>query len=805
MKAFILKSCIALAITLTLSDYSSGQPYWHIQNSGTTSNLNSIKHRPTVIGEIFIAGDNGVILLTTNYGLAWERVNSGTDADLTSIEFLSSETALICGSGGTMLESTDGGRNWHSVVTNTTHNINDVVLSQYPTTIYAVGDEGLFMSLTNGVWTSSIIDTSDYNSLLVEFGFNTPRRIFVGGDYGEMRLSTNNGITWTRLNTGIQGNINRATDETTFQFVCDGGKVIYTNGSQIFVNNSGTTNDLHGVSSSNGIVYCGKNGTVLKNSVPVLTYTNKKLNAVYLPNNYETFIVGDSALIMFTRNINESQRSKMMNGNNISTWYNSNGWFNQVPGFFSGFEWPKGSGKYAKFSSGMMIGGLVGNDTLVVACDYNSEYLPGQTIGGVPYGNGTSDFRLYKLTHNTNDSDRMKWPNIQLGNSDQGAPVYYDSGSGILKPSDFGNQTMFSSFTDSYDSSHVYFPGRTRPLKADVKQITFGFNQPEELKNVIYQEYKIINRCNTQWRDFYICMYSDDDLGRASDDREGVDTVYGLAYTYNGGDFDEEYGQSPPATGFSIVRSPTAFTGNQNDTVAYYEGKNKRVRTGVKEIGMSSTIIFTDDTWQPQNYGSLYNTMKGLKFDGSPYINPLNSQPTKYIFSGDPVTNTGWVQGTHFDMRFYQNFGPVNMNPGDTQVIVIAQVIARGNSYLNSITKLRETTQTAKEYYDNMFSGVNIGISTISNTIPRKHTLYQNYPNPFNPVTHIKFEIASATFTMLKVFDITGREIKILVDENLNAGTYSVPFSAEDIGSGVYFYRLEAGDIIDTKKMILIR
>ena len=803
MKAFIIRSCIALAITLTLSDNSIGQPYWQIHNSGTTSNLNSIKHRPTFGTEIIIVGDNGVILLSTNYGMSWERINSGTNADLTSIEFINSENALISGSGGTMLESTNGGRNWHTVFTNTTHNINDVVLPQQTSTIYAVGDDGLFMSSTNGVWTSSIIDTSDFNSLVVNVG--TPTRIFLGGDFGEMRLSSNNGVNWTRLNTGIRGNINRATNETPAQFVCDSGKVIGINGSQIFVNNSGTFNDLFGISYSNGYLYCGKNGTLLKNYIIVPTHINKKLSALYVPNSYETFVVGDSGLIMFTRNINESQRSKMMNGNNISTWYNSNGWFNQVPGFFSGFEWPKGSGKYAKFSSGMMIGGLVGNDTLVVACDYNSEYLPGQTIGGVPYGNGTSDFRLYKLIHNVNDSDRMGWPSILLGNSDQGAPVNFDSTSGVMKPSDFGNQTMFCSFTDSYDSSHVHSPGRTRPLKADIKQITFCFNQPEELKNVIYQEYKIINRSNTQWRDFYICMYSDDDLGDASDDKEGVDTVYGLAYTYNGSNIDRNYGQSPPATGFSVIRSPIAITGNQNDTVAYYEGKNKRVRTGVKEIGLSSTIIFTDDTWQPQNHKQLYNTMRGMKFEGNPYINPVNSQPTKFIFSGDPVTNTGWVQDSNHDMRFYQNFGPMIMNPGDTQVIVIAQVIARGNSYLNSITKLRETSQIAKEYYDNMFSGVNIGISTISNAIPLKHTLFQNYPNPFNPVTHIRFEVASAVFTKLVVFDITGREVTTLLEKNLSAGTYSVPFHAENFGSGVYFYRLEAGDFIETKKMVLIR
>jgi hypothetical protein len=90
----------------------------------------------------------------------------------------------------------------------------------------------------------------------------------------------------------------------------------------------------------------------------------------------------------------------------------------------------------------------------------------------------------------------------------------------------------------------------------------------------------------------------------------------------------------------------------------------------------------------------------------------------------------------------------------------------------------------------------------------------QNYPNPFNPSTNIKFQIPSSKlgfgnwnlgFVSLKVFDVLGREVATLVNENLPAGSYQVTFNAEGLASGVYFYRLQTGALSETKRMILAR
>jgi len=98
-----------------------------------------------------------------------------------------------------------------------------------------------------------------------------------------------------------------------------------------------------------------------------------------------------------------------------------------------------------------------------------------------------------------------------------------------------------------------------------------------------------------------------------------------------------------------------------------------------------------------------------------------------------------------------------------------------------------------------------IGIQQISNIIPDKFNLYQNYPNPFNPVTNIKFDIQKNSFVKLKVYDIVGKEIAALVNENKSAGSYVVDFDATNLTSGVYFYRIETESFTETKRMVILK
>jgi len=110
----------------------------------------------------------------------------------------------------------------------------------------------------------------------------------------------------------------------------------------------------------------------------------------------------------------------------------------------------------------------------------------------------------------------------------------------------------------------------------------------------------------------------------------------------------------------------------------------------------------------------------------------------------------------------------------------------------------------------NKFNEVTAVENEDKKVLPTKYYLYQNYPNPFNPTTKINYslpfiESGNNVFVELKIFDVLGREISTLVNEKKNAGSYQVEFNAHNLPSGIYLYRLSAGNFVSTKKMILMK
>jgi hypothetical protein len=499
-----------------------------------------------------------------------------------------------------------------------------------------------------------------------------------------------------------------------------------------------------------------------------------------------------------------SLSSQKMDVNNVSTWFRNNGSYNRDPVTGNaGFEWPKATNKFARYASGLMIGAKYQSDTLVVYSSYNYEYLPGYTDNNcISQGKDDPLYRIYKLDYGVNNQDRTQWPNALLGNSDQGAPVYFDVQSNSWKPQDYGNQTMFYAYTDSYPESHNF----TQPIKVDIKQINYAFTQSGVLQDVVFSHYKIINRCGRTLNDVYISFWTDDDIGsNATSDKVGCDSLLRLGYTYKGISSDPQY-PTPPCVGFLLLKGADYFTGHNSDTVKYCEGGNTKIKPRYKDRGMESFIRYAngDPVYGDfNNYRELYRNMSGLGKNGQVIMHP-NGYPTKLSFSGDPVNGTGWVDPNGGDRRFMLTTGPVNMSPGDTQVIVMAQIITVGLNNLNSITKFKQYAAQVRNFYNNCFSGFAIGINNLTETA-KSFSLRQNYPNPFNPVTNIEFSIPSSQNVILQVYNALGEEAALLVNNRLSGGVYSVDWDASAFPSGVYFYSLRAGDFNETRKMVLIK
>jgi hypothetical protein len=94
---------------------------------------------------------------------------------------------------------------------------------------------------------------------------------------------------------------------------------------------------------------------------------------------------------------------------------------------------------------------------------------------------------------------------------------------------------------------------------------------------------------------------------------------------------------------------------------------------------------------------------------------------------------------------------------------------------------------------------------TLKNELPTTYSISQNYPNPFNPTTKINYSVPKTSYVTVKVYDILGRVVATIVNENKPVGNYSVQFNANRLTSGIYFYRMESGSFSQTKKLLLLK
>ncbi|MBK8552067.1 MAG: T9SS type A sorting domain-containing protein [Ignavibacteria bacterium] len=236
-------------------------------------------------------------------------------------------------------------------------------------------------------------------------------------------------------------------------------------------------------------------------------------------------------------------------------------------------------------------------------------------------------------------------------------------------------------------------------------------------------------------------------------------------------------------------------------------------------VGDNSTIVKTTDaglTWTSQNCPFTFAYLTSVDF---------TDENTGYISSGQGLLKTtdgGTVwnimnapDGGYYKIQFRNEFGYAVSSDGK-----IVKSSDAGNNWIEQPTVTDNGLYALYFNEDNyVYAGGLLGtiIKTIptelivtgtgnsSAELPEKFTLSQNYPNPFNPVTNLEFGISDLGFVSLKVYNIIGKEVATLVNENLNPGTYKYRFDGSGLTSGVYFYTLKVNGFSETKRMILIK
>ncbi len=490
----------------------------------------------------------------------------------------------------------------------------------------------------------------------------------------------------------------------------------------------------------------------------------------------------------------------------------------------SGFYWPGGennTGKSAIFEDGLLWAGKINGEVRANGNDHRQGLKPGIILpNGTPANPDTFLYQVFKLKNNFEQLppdlkakyqfNYENWP-VSIGApfidvDDDGVYTY-----GIDKPRLLGEETLFYTANDM-DTNFTAFTYGTNPIGLEFQTLVYAFNEAPHLDDVVFKKYTMINKGNYTVEDMYLGYWSDPDLGDMIDDYVASLPAKNFGYCFNATNNDGIYGSAPPAVGYSILQGPI-IPGEASDS-AFYNGNWKE---GYKNLPMTAFTLYLhfDPRYRdpsqgiPQGAIEMYNNMKGLIWDGEPFIDPTSGDTTKFILSGNPVTQTGWHEGMPGgfppgDRRMILSSGPFNLAPGDTQEIVIAIMTDAGTNNLNSITKLIEKADVVKSFY------LNNHVVSVKNgrVAPAQFTLYQNYPNPFNPTTKIKFSIpASAKIqnVSLKIFDVLGREVVTLVNKEYVSGTYEVTFDASNYASGLYIYKLTAGSFTQSKKLLLIK
>lgn len=505
--------------------------------------------------------------------------------------------------------------------------------------------------------------------------------------------------------------------------------------------------------------------------------------------------------------------STFLEFNNVKALIHSGGNLWQIDGQnFSQYEVPKGSGIMALFTSALWLGGIDVNGQLKIAAvryrngnDYwtgplteagDAEIIPSECVkydrhfrvsqdevrefdawykaGEQDALNGTSTqqtlFQDYEIPLSI-----LEWPahgDPSLGQDYYLAPFYDRNVDGIYNPNDgdypwydiekelacgvdrtvtlYGDETIWWVMNDK---GNIHTETGGDPLGMEIRCQAFAFATNDEVNNMTFYNYELVNRSTQTLYGTYFGVFIDGALGGPNDDYVGCDVSRGLGYTYNGDAFDGTeggylgYGSNPPAAGIDFFEGPYAdndgkdnpLTTNYPEAVAQdgipYSGLGIGYGDGVvdnERLGMSRFLYYNNGSagaqTDPITAQEYYGYLSGFWKDGTPFVyggsghyasvGAIASVESNFMFPGvsDPIgwgtsgnIQANWTEQTAgnlpFDRRFAQSSGPFILQPGAVNNITYGIVWARATTGdpFESVIELRKADDKAQALFDNCF------------------------------------------------------------------------------------------------------
>ena len=470
-----------------------------------------------------------------------------------------------------------------------------------------------------------------------------------------------------------------------------------------------------------------------------------------------------------------SQAMTDLNINNVRTTIMGGGdmWWNLSD---ARYEIPKNSNKHSMFAGALWIAGIDAGEQLKAAAmtyrQTGNDFWTGPLDENGDISSETcEDYdKHFAITRQEVDefiawfNDNSAYPDYTIplsitnwpGNGIDGdyqflAPYFDNNDDGEYNPADgdyprydidgnldcneddliYGDQTLYWIFNDK---GNIHSESGADPIGLEIRAQAFAFATNDEINNMTFYNYKIINKATIQLNDAYFGQWVDPDLGKYDDDYVGCDVARGFGYCYNGDDNDEGatgYGTTPPAIGVDFFQGPLADIGdgidNDRDSIIDEPGEQSI---------MSRFVYYNNDftvTGNPENGQHIYNYLIGKWKDGLDITyggtGRGGSTLAKFMFPGDTdpygwgtdglITSADWEEPEGWteknsgndpaDRRFVQSAGPFTLEPGAVNRITTGVVWARATAgdNLASVELIRLADDKAQALFDNCFQVLN--------------------------------------------------------------------------------------------------
>ncbi len=508
------------------------------------------------------------------------------------------------------------------------------------------------------------------------------------------------------------------------------------------------------------------------------------------------------------------------------------------------YEIPKGSGKHSLFAGSLWIGGIDDGGQIKVAAQTYRQ--TGADFWGGPLDTTNTTItqdkcrqydKLWKITKTdvmnfienpaAATNDIKNWP----GNGDASAhesqylaPFYDANGDGYYNYADgdypgysftgnyptvpgynksicndyiFGDQTIWWVFNDV---GNIHTSSGSDPIGLEIRAQAFSFKTNDEINNMTFYKYQIINRSTFKLNDTYFGQWVDPDLGNATDDYVGCDVIRGLGFCYNGDTDDETangYGLNPPAVGIDFFQGPVAdlddLLDNDRDgciDCTFIEDTNGVVVAVPDEVFgeqiIMSKFVYYDNVLQspignPATATDFYNYLRGFWLDNQQITfggngRDITAPVTSYMFPGttDPAfPGQNWTEvsagNTPGDRRLLQSAGTFTLEPGAVNYVTTGIVWARASQggLLASVDLVKLADDKAQALFDNCFKlidGPNAPDLAIRELDNRLIFSIQNYHNEMVELYSQEDPTIVGVDDSLKKFNFQGYQVYQLRD-----------------------------------------